>query len=217
MLACVVVLCSAVTLGAAGAPVIDAVKSGNVDAVRALLQKRADVNAAEADGMTALHWAARNNDLESARLLLRAGANAKATTRYGFTPLALAAQNGSAPMLDLLLKAGADANAAMPEGETALMTAARTGSAAAIKVLAAHGANVNARESWMGESAIAWAAAENHTDAVKSAHRARRRRQREVEGADIPRVQVDDLRHGQHRAPARRLDAAHARGAAGSG
>ena len=59
--------------------------------------------------MTALHWAARNNDVASARVLLRAGANAKAATRYGVTPLALAAQNGSAPMLDLLLKAGADA------------------------------------------------------------------------------------------------------------
>jgi uncharacterized protein len=164
----VVVICSAVTLGAAGTPVVDAVKSGNVEAVRALVQKRVDVNIAEVDGMTALHWAARNNDIESAKLLIRAGANAKATTRYGFTPLALAAQNGSAPMLDLLLKAGADANAALPEGETALMTAARTGSASAIKVLASSGANVNVRESWMGESAIAWAAAENHTDAVKA-------------------------------------------------
>ena len=164
----VVVLGSAVGLGAAGPPVVDAVKSGNVEAVRALVQKRADVNIAEADGMTALHWAARNNDIESARLLVRAGANAKATTRYGFTPLALAAQNGSAPMLELLLKAGADAKTAMPEGETTLMTAARTGSAAAVKVLAANGANVNARENWMGESAIAWAAAENHIDAVKA-------------------------------------------------
>ena len=166
--AAVMVLSSTVAFAAADAPVIDAVKSGNVEAVRALLQKRADVNLAEADGMTALHWAARNNDLASARLLLRAGANTKATTRYGVTPLALAAQNGSAPMLDLLLKGGADANAALPEGETALMTAARTGSAASIKVLASHGANVNVHENWMGESALSWAAAENHTDAVKA-------------------------------------------------
>ena len=165
--AAVMVLSSTVAF-AAGAPVIDAVKSGNVEAVRTLLQKRVDVNLAESDGMTALHWAARNNDLASARLLLRAGANTKATTRYGVTPLALAAQNGSAQMLDLLLKGGADANAALPEGETALMTAARTGSAASIKVLASHGANVNVQENWMGESALSWAAAENHTDAVKA-------------------------------------------------
>src|SRR6185436_20350792 len=109
--AAVMVLSSTVAF-AAGAPVIDAVKSGNVEAVRVALQKRADVNLAEADGMTALHWAARNNDLASARLLLRAGANTKATTRYGVTPLALAAQNGSAQMLDLLLKGGAHAGGA---------------------------------------------------------------------------------------------------------
>jgi ankyrin repeat protein len=162
------VLCSAVTIAAADNAVIEAIKSGNSQAVRGLLQKRADVNAAEADGMTALHWASRNNDLASARLLVGAGANPKATTRYGVTPLALAAQNGSAPMLDLLLKAGADANTALPEGETTLMTAARTGSAASIKVLASHGANVNAHETWMGESALSWAAAENHSDAVKA-------------------------------------------------
>ena len=161
-------LWSVVALGAAGHPVIDAVKSGDAKAVRTLLQKKVDVNAAEADGMTALHWASRNNDLASAHVLLRAGANVKAATRYGVTPLTLAAQNGSAPMLDLLLKAGADANAALPEGETALMTAARTGDAAAVKVLAAHGADVNAREHWMGESAVAWAAAENHVAAVKA-------------------------------------------------
>ena len=100
--AAVIVLSSTVAF-AAGAPIIDAVKSGNVEAVRTLLQKRVDVNLAESDGMTALHWAARNNDLASARLLLRAGAKTKATTRYGVTPLALAAQNGSAQMLDLLL------------------------------------------------------------------------------------------------------------------
>ncbi|HZL95092.1 MAG TPA: ankyrin repeat domain-containing protein, partial [Vicinamibacterales bacterium] len=78
--AAVMVLSSTVAFAAAGAPVIDAVKSGNVEAVRTLLQKRADVNLAESDGMTALHWAARNNDLASARLLLRAGANTRATT-----------------------------------------------------------------------------------------------------------------------------------------
>jgi ankyrin repeat protein len=163
----VAILCSAASLHAANT-VVDAVKSGDVQAVRALLQKRADVNASEADGMTALHWAARNNDLVSARLLLQAGANPKTATRYGLTPVSLAAQNGSAPMLELLLKSGADPNAVMPEGETALMTASRTGSAAAVKVLAAHGADVNTRESWMGETAIAWAAAENHAEAVKT-------------------------------------------------
>ena len=167
-LALLALLLAAAAPAAAATPLIDAVKAGDAAAVRAALQKRADVNAAEADGMTALHWAARNNDVAAARALVRAGATAKASTRFGVTPLTLAAQNGSASMLDLLLKAGADGNATMPQGETVLMTAARTGSADAIKVLAAHGADVNVREGWMGESALTWAAAENHGDAVSA-------------------------------------------------
>ena len=136
--------------------------------MRALLQKRADVNAAEADGMTALHWAARNNDLATARLLLRAGANVKAANRYGMTPLALAAQNGNAPMLELLLKAGADANAALPEGETR----ADDGGAHRQRGVD-QGAGVARRQrqrprEWMGETRAQWAAAENHADAVKA-------------------------------------------------
>jgi len=153
---------------AAATPLIEAVKAGDQAGVRTALQRRADVNAAEADGMTALHWAARNDDAAAARALLRAGAKAAVATRYGITPLVLAAQNGSATMLELLLKAGADAKAAMPQGETVLMTAARTGRAEAIKVLVAHGADVNAHEGWMGESALTWAAAENHADAVRA-------------------------------------------------
>ena len=150
---------------AAATPLIDAVKAGDAAAVRAALQKRADVNAAEADGMTALHWAARNNDVAAARALVRAGASAKASTRYGVTPLTLAAQNGSASMLDLLLKAGADGQRDDAAGrDGADDRGAHRQRADAIKVLAAHGADVNVREGWMGESALMWAAAENHAE-----------------------------------------------------
>ena len=63
--------------------------------MRTLLKQGADVNAAQGDGMTALHWAARNGDVELAQMLLYAGANVKATTRLGgYTPLMLAARAG---------------------------------------------------------------------------------------------------------------------------
>src|SRR5215469_3923503 len=129
-----------VQTAAAGSNLIDAVKAGNAPMVRTLLKQRPDVNSQEPDGMTALHWAVRNNDVETAQLLIRAGANVKAANRYGVTPLALAAENGNATLIEGLLKAGADANAALPEGETVLMTAARTGNADAVKALIAHGA-----------------------------------------------------------------------------
>ena len=115
-------------------------KAGNVDAVRTLLTQRADANAAEADGTTALHWAAHFDNLAAADLLIKAGANVQAANRYGVTPLWLACINGSAPMVERLLNAGADPNTAMPEGDTALMTAARTGNVAAVRALLARGA-----------------------------------------------------------------------------
>jgi ankyrin repeat protein len=148
-------------------PLVDAVKAGDRVVVQKLLQQKANVNAAEADGTTALHWAARADDQELVRLLLRAGANARAANRYGVTPLQLAATNGSVPTAQALLEAGADPNAALPEGETVLMTTARTGQPDLLKVLLDRGADLDAREKWYGETALIWAAAENHPDAVR--------------------------------------------------
>jgi uncharacterized protein len=149
-------------------PLIDAVKSGNRDAVRALLKQPASaLKPVEGDGSTALHWAVRADDLEMVRLLLAAGADVKTATREGVTPLSLAAVNGSVRMTEVLLEAGANANASMPEGETILMTAARTGRPEVIETLLRHGADVNARENWFGETALIWAAAENHAEAVR--------------------------------------------------
>jgi ankyrin repeat protein len=148
-------------------PLLQAVKSGDTTAVRALLKQRSAVNVGEADGTTALHWATDRDDLATAELLIRAGANVKAVNRYGVTPLYAAAVNGNAAMIERLLKAGADADTALPEGETALMTAARTGKVDAVQVLLAHGAHVNARESWKQQTALMWAAHEGHADTVK--------------------------------------------------
>ena len=152
----------------AESPLVQAVKSVDLAAVRALLQKRADVNAAEADGSTALYWAAERNDVEIAQLLIDAGAQAGARTRYGATPLTMASLNGNAALVETLLKAGADANTATPDGETVLMVAARTGVAAAVKTLLAHGANPNAIESHRGQSALMWASSEGHVDVVRA-------------------------------------------------
>jgi len=145
---------------------ISAVKASNVAAVQALIKQRVDVNAAEADGTTALHWAARADDVEMVRTLVKAGGNAKLANRYGVTALQLAAVNGSAPIVKLLVDAGADVNAVLPEGETILMTAARTGRPEALEILLKAGAKADAREKWHGETALHWAAAENHADAV---------------------------------------------------
>jgi ankyrin repeat protein len=162
-------LATAVSLSAAGAgaTLIEAVKAGDRAAVRTKLS-RATVNAAEADGMTALHWAVRADDVETVQLLLRAGANATAANRYGITPLSLAATNGNVVITRALLKAGAHTNAPGPDGETILMTAARAGSADVVNALIERGGDVNATESWQGQTALMWAAAENHGAVVRT-------------------------------------------------
>jgi uncharacterized protein len=152
---------------AADVRLIDAAKSGDKATVQTLLQQRVNVNAAEADGTTALHWAARSNDSQMVDLLIRSGAAVKAANRYGVTPLYLACVNGSAGILESLLKAGADPNAPLPDGETALMTAARTGKVDAVKVLLARGANVNAKEPTRGQTALMWAAAEGNAEVLR--------------------------------------------------
>jgi len=159
---------SAVSASAATSEVADAAMSRNGQSVRSLLQKKADVNAPQVDGTTALHWAVRYDDLDTADLLLQSGARVSAANREGVTPLQLAAMNGSAAMIDKLLKAGANPNAALtPSGDTALMMAARTGTPNAITVLLEAGANVNAKESWGGTTALMWAVSEQHAPAVK--------------------------------------------------
>ncbi len=151
---------------ARNAALADALERRDATAVRALIGD-ADVNAAQVDGMTALHWAARHDDGPTAKALVARGANVNAANRYGVTPLALACTNGSAAMVDLLLGAGADANAELRGGETPLMTAARTGRVEVVRALLARGANVNAKLPQNGQTALMWSAAEGHEAVVE--------------------------------------------------
>jgi ankyrin repeat protein len=161
-------------MGAAGSvPLIDAARNTDRDAVRRLLQEKADVNATEGDGTTALHWASYRDDGESAAMLIRAGANVNAANDLGATPLWTASLNGSAAMVRRLLDAGANPNAALLLGETPLMVASRSGNADVVEQLLKRGANVNARAA-RGQTALMWAVAQKHPDVVKVllAHRA---------------------------------------------
>ena len=166
-----VLLLGAMYLSVAGrveaSDLIRAVQAGDRVLVRTLLKKSVDVNATEADGTTALHWAVRADDGELMQALLTSGANPTASNRYGVTPLALAATNGSEGAIRALLRAGADPNTRLSEAETVLMRVARTGSVPALRALVEHGADVNAAEAWLGETALMWAAAGNHADAVR--------------------------------------------------
>lgn len=147
-------------------PVADAAEKADLAEVRRLLATGAAVKSPQADGTTALHWAAFHDDEDLARTLVAAGADARAATRYGVLPLNLACQNGSERMVALLLESGADPRAALPGGETPLMTAARTGLPGPVRLLVARGAEIDAREHH-GQTALMWAAAEGNLEVVE--------------------------------------------------
>jgi ankyrin repeat protein len=163
----VTILLSPVASNAATSSVADAAMKKDKAAVRTLLKQKSDVNAPQADGATAIHWAVYHDDLEMADLLIAAGAAVRVANRHGATPLALACINGSARMIERLLEAGADANERGPNGETALMMAARTGAADAVSALLTAGADVNATESLRGTTALMWAASQSHAAIVR--------------------------------------------------
>jgi uncharacterized protein len=161
-------ICTTVFIQGAGSDVADAVMKGDTAAVRKLLLAKADANAPQVDGATALHWAVYRDNVEIADLLLKAGANVKTANREGTTPLFMAALYGNPAMIERLLKAGADAKERGPNGETTIMFAARNGNPAAIKLLVAAGADVNAKENIRSTTALMWAAEEGHPAAVKA-------------------------------------------------
>jgi uncharacterized protein len=177
----------AATGAAAESLVADAVMKRDVAALRALLQKKADVNAVQVDGSTALHWAVYHDNLQAADLLIAAGANVKAVTREGVTPLSMATLYGSVPMVDRLLKAGADAKELGPNGETMLMFAARNGNPRLVQLFVAAGVDVNAAEKLRKTTALMWAAEQHHPEAVQALLKAGANPTLKSGGAGLPR------------------------------
>lgn len=167
----VVALCLTVPLAARPSSsvltVADAAMSNDSDAVRSLLVEGADVNEAQGDGMTALHWAALNGDAELAEMLFYAGANVNAATRLGaYTPLFLAAKSGSAPIVKKLLEDGADVNVAASTGTTPLMLASSSGSVEVVDLLLDYGAEIDEKEIVRGHTALMFAVGTNRLEVL---------------------------------------------------
>ncbi len=164
----VLVLSAVPMLASAAEDFVQAAKQRDVNTVKQLIERKADVNSTLADGSTALAWAVYNNDMGMVETLLGAGADARLANEYGVSPLHLACANQNAGMVSILLKADADPNAAKWSGETALMSCANSGVAEAVKEMLSSGANPNLKESRQDQTALMWAAAEDHREAVKA-------------------------------------------------
>lgn len=161
------VLAAGLASAAPPSPLADAAERREPAAIGKLLQSGSDVNGAQPDGTTALHWAVYHEDKETVEMLLKARANVNAINLYGVPPLAQACTNGNAAIVSLLLAAGADANATLKGGESVLMLAARSGNVEVVKALLARDARPEARER-LGQTALMWAAAEGHTAIVRA-------------------------------------------------
>ena len=149
-------------------PVADAAMKGDIESVRSLLRSGGDVNAAQGDGMTALHWAAVQNDVAMAELVLYAGASVASTPRLGgYTPLHLASREGLGDAVGALLEAGSKPNAFTTTGVSAIHLAAQAGRPEAIRALLEHGADVDARDAYAGRTPLMFATAQNRQEAMR--------------------------------------------------
>jgi ankyrin repeat protein len=164
---CLVLLTSTIVFATVDTPLIAAIRAGKADVVRALLQKKVDVNATQGDGATALHWAVHLDDLATVDLLIKAGAKVNVSDDTGVSPLYLSCMNRHAALVERLLAAGANPNTALVNGETVLMMCARAGDPASVRALLVHGAQVNAKEKMHDQTALMWAASEKRPEVVK--------------------------------------------------
>jgi ankyrin repeat protein len=166
VLAAIVLVCAAAT-AQADSPLADTIKSGDRKAAIEMIGKGADVNAAQGDGTTPLHWASYQVDMDLVKLLIAKGAKADVKNSFGASALAEAVKVGNVELVKVLLDAGANANAANDDDQTPLMLAAKTGIVEIADLLVRHRAKVNVSEKWHGQNALMWAAAENYSDMVE--------------------------------------------------
>ena len=155
-------------LAVSASPVADAAMRGDIEGVRTLLRDGADVNAAQGDGMTALHWSALNGDLKTLNVLLYAGATVESLTRVGaYTPLHLASSRGHGPVVARLLEAGSKPNPVTTTGVLPLHLAAQAGNPEGVKALLDRGADMNARDLTHGRTPLIFAASQGRVEAMK--------------------------------------------------
>ncbi|TVR55175.1 MAG: hypothetical protein EA421_07155 [Gemmatimonadales bacterium] len=155
--------------GAVHSPLADALARGDKTAALELLEEGVDVNEAQPDGMTALHWAALQGDPDLTDVLITRGANLDAVTRIGaYTPLHVASEAGAHRTVRRLLESGANAELATSTGAVPLHLAALAGDAETIRVLVAHGAPVDPRDGTWGQTPLMVASALGHVDAIQA-------------------------------------------------
>ncbi len=155
-----------ILLAAAGcAPALhDAVEKSDITKVQRLLEKGADPDARDGDGMTPLMHAVKDDKKAYiVKKLIEHGADVNAKDAIGRTPLKFAVFEGAIKIVRILIKNGADVKSRDDDGWTPLMLAAKQGEVDIALILIEHGADVNAKDR-LGRSVLNHALTENIVD-----------------------------------------------------
>jgi ankyrin repeat protein len=121
--------------------------AGSMDTVRALVDRGADVNAAEPRGrQTALMWAAAEGHDDVVSGLIAIGAKVDAASKGGFTPLVFAIVKGDVPAIKMLLRAGANPNVTLQSGARPVIVAMQYKHTDAALALLEGGADLDVRD-----------------------------------------------------------------------
>lgn len=139
-------------------PLMQALFSRQVAVFKYLLEKGADVNAANKDGFTLLHFAVFSAQKELVEMLIAKGAPLDANANViAATPLDLAISGRHLDIVKLLITKGAALDLKDKKGFTPLMKAISTGQADMVQVLVDKGASLNEKDE-MGSTPLLLAA-----------------------------------------------------------
>ncbi|WP_435625680.1 ankyrin repeat domain-containing protein [Flagellimonas sp.] len=125
------------------APLLYAVRRGDFEQVKKLVNEGADINFVQEGEGTALVLAIRHNELKIARYLLENGADPNLGTDSDGHPLWLAARNGNIGLVELLVSKGVDVNKKFYGDGSALIQACKNGDMAMVKALVRLKADIN--------------------------------------------------------------------------
>jgi ankyrin repeat protein len=142
--------------------------SGSLAAMKYLIEKGANVNRENNEGMTPIIVAVKDNKLEKVQLLINSGSlDLNKKESLGRPPLWFSAQNTGMECAKLLIDHGADINERLPSGNTLLMDAIQREFFVFADLLMEKGAGVNGVNK-KGETALIIAVEKNNLGIIKN-------------------------------------------------